>query len=86
MSDEKSNGHNAVTVEMVEILKRIEGRLDAFQKEAHEDQVKLRAELNVRLDAMQEQISANVTDRLNKLEERMAKVEARPARRPGARR
>jgi hypothetical protein len=100
MSNEKTNGHDPLTVEMVQILReirdgqqRMENRLAAVEREvgalrveAHDDQVRLRAELNLRLDAFQEHVNQTLTGRVVNLEERVTKLEARPARRPGARR
>jgi hypothetical protein len=99
---EKSNGHDPMTVKMVEVLERIEGRLEKGFAEVNarfvevnarlaavEGEVRgLRGELNLRLDAFQE----HVNEGSKGLEERVKKLEAavfkptRPRSTRGARR
>jgi hypothetical protein len=90
-----SNGHDPMTVKMVEVLERIEGRLEKGFAEVNarlaavEGEVRgLRGELNLRLDAFQEHVDEDSKD----LKELVKKLEAavfkptRPRSTRGARR
>jgi hypothetical protein len=75
VASKKGNGHDGTTMEMVEILKRIDGRIEGLRREMQDELTGLRADIGGLRREMQQGF-ADVNQRLDALHEDMIEVHA----------